>query len=1420
MFEPNNKTVHCYGIMMPAIVYAGEDQRIRLRAYNMTERPVQLTARMNVGEVTEVERIESLVNLKEFDVSHEHDGVVQWTDSCAANNKEGGRGFVSYHHVFRARKSAKVCITTKAKPEDEAVSKEKKAQLLDKLEQSLAEIETPDHMKVICKNSTEKLEREQKLQVLGLLHEFSDIFAKNPKDIGKTTLITHDVPTGNAKPVCQAARRQSPEEYQAMKEIVEDLYQCGIIQPSKSQWASNIRMAKKKNGSWRMCIDYRDLNKRTIIHDPYPLPRIDAMIDALGSGRYFSCLDLISGYHQVPMTPAAQERTAFITPKMSPSHWEYKYMPFGLTSAPATFQRLVDTMLRGIQYDTCMAYIDDIIVMSATIDEGIDRLREVFKRIRMASLKLKAEKCDLFKEEITYLGHVISADGVKTDPKKVTTIQNYNIPMFVTDVRGFLGLCSYYRRFIKNFSDLTKPLNDLTKKDSDRCWREKHTKAFEELKRKLSETPVLAYPKDGCTYILDTDASGFAIGAVLSQLQPMSEEQEEAEVNAVTQTEIASKLEGGRHTEQEETSETDSEYERMWQRGYKKRPGCIVLQMLENEIRRKDRQKHKWWQDQQEEKRKRKEKRTRSVQLTSTVIREGGVTLVERPVAYASRMLLPREMAYCARRREFLAIYEMVQNFHHYLAGNKFILRTDHDSLKGVRNLAKLPGQFARWIDYLEGFQFEIQVRKGKDNANADFLSRMYTDCFCKQKDIFTKTPSACEALENEPVVDWDHFEACNKEMRERRIRNKWNEVIKIEDTNALAQLSNDQLSMQLKLATKIASANNHTRTDVRHILTVTRQIKIKTEKLGIAENSNKMIATITSGVKPVTTRTQTNAADSGETQATVSRNDDQAGRFIPQWTKDELRHAQRNDEELRVIYEAKVDRDGVKPQWNALSFEGLGCKFYYNQWGRIRVRQNLLYREWESNLGDYTRLQLIIPKRYQLKLIRDVHCTRIGNHQGTHRTLEFLRLRFFWYGMAEQIREFIKQCVVCQQAKILNKTPRTPMQALGAGFPNERVNVDFCGPFGDRESRVRYILVMCDTFTKFTVAIPTKDMTAQTAVNVFVERWINILGAPYEIHSDRGASFTAATWREFCEKMGIRRTTTTSYRPQANGQVERANRSILEMLRAMVTDVLDWDEAVSHICAAYNYTPHAAHGYSPYYLMFGRHPFSVLDVILPTELNGPAKPISESVRLNAERTEKAHSIAREKLKAAAEVSRRYYNRGHRVHVVEYEVGERAWLKIEQIRELGKLTDKFQGPYYVITKWESGTYRIARAEGEPPKIVHHDRMRKYVAREEEAIPDFIQAMIQRMNSRKGEETQTSWDDQEFENAREMEPSQEVLQRLQIPGESNESGDEEEDWNAFLRTEQCCALCKNTKLDEYGIYRKIFLDDKCHLCQAS
>ena len=167
-----------------------------------------------------------------------------------------------------------------------------------------------------------------------------------------------------------------------------------------------------------MCVDYRDLNAKTKLRDPYLLPRIDAMLDNLAGTKMFSCLDLIWGYHQVPLTKEASLRTAFITPQMSPSHWQYIYMPFGLRDAPATFQRLVDNMLAGIQYDYAMAYIDDIIVKGEDVGSSLTHLREVFRRIRTAGLKLKPSKCELFRREITYLGHIISAEECAQTQKR------------------------------------------------------------------------------------------------------------------------------------------------------------------------------------------------------------------------------------------------------------------------------------------------------------------------------------------------------------------------------------------------------------------------------------------------------------------------------------------------------------------------------------------------------------------------------------------------------------------------------------------------------------------------------------------------------------------------------------------------------------------------------------------------------------------------------------------------------------------------------------------------------------------------------------------------------------------------------------------------------------------------------------------
>ena len=221
----------------------------------------------------------------------------------------------------------------------------------------------------------------------------------------------------------------------------------------------------------------------------------------------------------------------------------------------------------------------------------------------------------------------------------------------------------------------------------------------------------------------------------------------------------------------------------------------------------------------------------------------------------------------------------------------------------------------------------------------------------------------------------------------------------------------------------------------------------------------------------------------------------------------------------------------------------------------------------------------------------------------------------------------------------------------------------------------------------------------------------------------------------------------------------------------------------------------------------------------MPTELNGPPRPVSDVVRKSLDNLDRAHKIAREKLKAAAEVTRRFYDRGSRLHVNEYDVGEQAWLRIDQIREFGKLTDKFHGPYYIVSKWNSGTYRIARAEGEPPKIVHHDRMRKYLNRTDEPMPEYIRVMIDRFNKSKNTTTQTDWNQQETPDEVEIQPSPEVLRKIRKQQTTDDVIADSEPERQAQRAVRLCVVCGKAKFDVSGIFRMIFSDGICHICRG-
>ena len=374
--------------------------------------------------------------------------------------------------------------------------------------------QVPEHLRELFNKTVVGMESKQKKEVVRLLTKYSDIFSKSDSDIGRSGIIKHRIPTGNAQPIRERPRRVPVYLNEEVDKQIDNMLKENVIKPSKSPWSSSIVMVKKKDGSSRFCVDYRKLNDITI-KDAYPLPRVDESLDQLSGSKWFSCLDLNSGYWQVEMDPKDAEKTAFTSRR---GLFEFTTMPFGLCNAPATFERLMETVLAGLHWQICLIYLDDVIVVGKDFEDMIKNLSLVFDRLQEASLKLKPRKCKLFATEVEFLGHIISDAGVSTDPNKTKCIEMWPTPMNVRDVRAFLGLCGYYRRFVYKFSEIAKPLHKLTEKNCPFVWTEECSVAFEELKRKLVESPVLIHPDFTKGFILDVDASDLSIGAVLSQI--------------------------------------------------------------------------------------------------------------------------------------------------------------------------------------------------------------------------------------------------------------------------------------------------------------------------------------------------------------------------------------------------------------------------------------------------------------------------------------------------------------------------------------------------------------------------------------------------------------------------------------------------------------------------------------------------------------------------------------------------------------------------------------------------------------------------------------------------------------------------------------------------------------------------------------
>lgn len=362
------------------------------------------------------------------------------------------------------------------------------------------------------------LNDEERLIAKDMIRTSTDLFHLPGDRLTYSDTVTHKIETVDSIPVNVRQYRFPPIHKEEINKQIGELLENDVIKPSTSPYNSPLWIVPKKpdakgNKRWRLVIDYRMLNEKTI-KDSYPLPNITEILDQLGSAKYFSTFDLASGFHQIGMDKEDAPKTAFSTPF---GHYEFKRMPFGLKNAPSTFQRLMNSVLTGLQGNELFVYLDDIVIYSSSLREHLIKYQKLCARLRDANLKLQPEKCNLLRKEVVYLGHIISADGVKPDPGKIEAVKNFPTPKNAKNIKQFLGLAGYYRRFIPNFSGTSKPLTNLLRKDVPFKWEDAQSKAFKTLANLLCEQPLLQFPDFTRPFLVTTDASNYAIGGILSQ---------------------------------------------------------------------------------------------------------------------------------------------------------------------------------------------------------------------------------------------------------------------------------------------------------------------------------------------------------------------------------------------------------------------------------------------------------------------------------------------------------------------------------------------------------------------------------------------------------------------------------------------------------------------------------------------------------------------------------------------------------------------------------------------------------------------------------------------------------------------------------------------------------------------------------------
>ena len=1159
----------------------------------------------------------------------------------------------------------------------------------------------------VLKVDSWKISESEKHQALSRLREFEHVFALENEPLGLMEDYYHEINVGNASPIRMRPRPLTEQKQEELQTIINDLLARGLIRPSRSAWAAPIVLAKKADGSLRLCCDFRLLNKVTV-PDAFPIPNINHMLSTMKQSKYFSTMDLASGFHQLKVKPSDIPLTAFVTPD---ALYEWVVLPFGVRNGPPSFCRAMSSVLK-VPKKAAVVYFDDILTIGSTFQIHLENLITVLRILLNANLKLKAAKTTLFALTIEFVGHVISEHGVACSPKKIECIKNIPTPTTPKTLRSYLGFFSYYRKFVPKYSEIARPLYKLSiadKKDFE--WSKEADEAFRELQFRLVNAPILTLPTDDDEYILTTDASGVAIGSILTVNRPEGRKviayashllEKSRKSYGATKRELFSLVYYVQYFKmfllhKEFTVESDHKCLEFISNF--KDPPAIVARWI-------------------------------------AILSDYKFKIVHRP-ATNSMIKVADNLSRITKLDSVPVTQPLRDNFISPLNTSNHN-KPDYDDNNHLSENSINDDNCT-----------DSQPTSFDDSNHLPVSSIADDNCTVSQPTSFDDSNHLSEnsiADDNCTVSQPTSFDDSNN-LSVNSINDDnctVSQPTSFDDSNHLSVNSINDDNCTVSQPTSFDDSNHlpvssiiddnnagtisqpTTPDDSSHLPVNSRSDDID---VCIAYQSNTL-----NDIDHLLTNLKSSKDHNSVTSNAVTHEEaDQINDSETNFAKDNtllsyttsISLAQSKDAHLKLL-KTRVLHDNDKTVYD-ISSDPPVVKFYWSYKQRLKLEDDILYFADSKLSGKY---RIIVPHPATNGLLKLAHDDPTAGHRSAGKMLPLLKLHYHWFKMRSYIELYVKQCQSCgAHKKPRTNRPRAPLYQTKVSSRFERLSIDFAGPFNKTQRGNRFVLLGLCNFSKFGFCVPMSNTNSENVARVLMERWICYFGVPLQINSDAGSNLISDVMKHLYRLLNIKLSHSLAYVPQQNGQAER----FVSSMRAMIANYAagnpsKWDHYAPLVSLAYNSQVHSSTKCTPFEMIMGPD-----TARLPLDFAWGAPPITEDidepeyVAFLRDAMYDIHEYARKNLNASLVTTKDRFDKGQ--FGKPYEKDDLVW-RLKGRFEIGsrKFQKRYDGIYIVLKKLSNTSYLIKHLKTYKEEIIHFNRLKRAYLN-----PLTLQSLLEQMN---------------------------------------------------------------------------------------